>query len=177
MCLIIWNSQQSNFSTAPAKEIIDFTGTAKMTVYDCISRIKETGSPKPRTGRPLTATSKENVIKARKIISKNPEVSNRACKEIEKLQAVEVSFETSLGVHYGWRIEKDCRGLSKTSSSMHPSKRRQLWTSFEMSKTVFSWKYSTKTPRKGNSQKMQLKKAKILWVHFARTFFSTLYLW
>ena len=95
--------KQSNFSTVPAKEIIDFTGTAKMTVYDCINRIKETGSskPKPRIGRPLTATSKENVIKAHKTISKNPEVSNRACKEIEKLQAVEVSFETSLGVHYG----------------------------------------------------------------------------
>jgi transposase len=60
-----------------AKEIIEFTQIAKTTVYDCINRIKDTGSakPKPRSGRPLTATSKENVIKARKIISKNPESS------------------------------------------------------------------------------------------------------
>lgn len=59
------------------KEIIEFTGISKTTVYDNIKRFKETGStaPKPRSGRPVTATSDEKVLKARKIISKNPETS------------------------------------------------------------------------------------------------------
>lgn len=75
-----------------AKEIIDFTGISKSTVYDCINRIKETGTstPKPIPGRPLTATSNENVTKARKIISKNPEVSRTEL--ANKLKISKVGF-------------------------------------------------------------------------------------
>lgn len=60
-----------------AKEIIKFTGIRKQTVYDCINRFKETGTaaPAPRSGRPATALSAQNVTKARKIISRDPEKS------------------------------------------------------------------------------------------------------
>lgn len=75
-----------------AKEIIDLTGIAMKTVYENIKRIKETGTaaPKPNPGRPITATSKENVVKARKIISKNPEVSTAEL--ATKLKISKVSF-------------------------------------------------------------------------------------
>lgn len=60
-----------------AKEIISFTGIRSQTVYDCIKRFKETGTAAPaaRSGRPVSALSAQNILKVRKIISKNPEKS------------------------------------------------------------------------------------------------------
>lgn len=60
-----------------AKEIIEFTGIRSPTVYACINRFKETGTSATTTksGHPATALSAQNILKARKIISKNPEKS------------------------------------------------------------------------------------------------------
>ena len=54
-----------------AKDIIEVTGIRSNTVYDNINRIKETESaaPKPKTGRPVTDTSKENILRAFKMFS------------------------------------------------------------------------------------------------------------
>jgi transposase-like protein len=79
-----------------AKEITEFTGISERTVYQNIKRIKENGTsaPTPRSGRPVTATSKVNIVKARKIISKNPEASRAELSQ--KLKISKVSFEITV---------------------------------------------------------------------------------
>ena len=61
------------------REIIRITKIPQRTVYDAIKRYKELGTSldRPRTGRPLTAITPDNINKVRCRISRNPERSMR----------------------------------------------------------------------------------------------------
>ncbi|VDP12359.1 unnamed protein product [Heligmosomoides polygyrus] len=58
-------------------DIVRTTGFKQRTVYKIVRRYKETGgtSDRPRSGRPTTATTPENINKVRCRIRRNPEVS------------------------------------------------------------------------------------------------------
>eukprot|EP01133_Synstelium_polycarpum_P024887 gene24887-29866_t len=60
-------------------EIVCTTGFKQRTIYSIVKRLKETGgtADRPRSGRPTTATTPENVNKIRSRIRRNFERSMR----------------------------------------------------------------------------------------------------
>lgn len=84
-------------------DIVRTTGYKKRTVYDAVKRYKETGgtADRPRSGRPITATTPEIINKLRCRIRRNPGVSeNKTATELgisrERVQNI---VKTKLRLH------------------------------------------------------------------------------